>query len=456
MNINSKLLKVFKNDNNLKEVKKIFNFYTNMRKSFNPQQKNNSSLQNNILNFYNKDTISPYVPIAAKGPWIVSNEGNVIYDTGGYGMLGYGHSPEWALNVLSKEHIMANVMTPSYEQSILTEKLKEKIGNPCPYEKFAFLNSGSEAMELAGRIIDTIGKKNNTKKMSKSIVLKDSFHGRTSHASLFSDSCANVYKNTLKSFQYHKIVETVEINNVVELKNKINDILNNGFELDAIIMEPVMGEGRPGIALNPEFYKLARQQTLELESILLIDSVQAGIRTNGCLSVVDYPSLKGCEAPDMEVFSKAINSGMYPLSVLALKNKVSEKYEVGTYGNTMCANPKALDIGFETLNRLDKNVSKNIVEQGKNFVNMLKTLKESYPDVIEEVTGTGLLIAAHINKKYAVVGENGLEMNSRKRGLNVIHGGKNALRFTPYFLINENEIELIRCILKDVFDELDV
>lgn len=454
MNLNSKLLKVFKNDSNLNEVIKIFNFYTNIGKSFKLYQTTNSGLQNNILNFYNKDTISPYVPIAAKGPWIVSNEGTIIYDTGGYGMLGYGHSPEWALNVLSKEHVMANVMTPSYEQSILTMKLKEIIGKPCPYQKFAFLNSGSEAMELAGRIIDTIGKKKNYKKMSKSIVLKDSFHGRTSHASLFSDSCSNIYKNTLKSFQYHKIVETVEINNVVELKNKINDILNNGFELDAIIMEPVMGEGRPGIALNPEFYNLARQQTLELESILLIDSVQAGIRTNGCLSVVDYPSLKGCKPPDMEVFSKAINSGMYPLSVLALKKEVSEKYEVGTYGNTMCANPKALDIGFETLNRLDKNVSKNIVKQGKNFVSMLNTLKESYPDVIEEVTGTGLLIAAHINKKYDVVGENGLEINCRKRGLNVIHGGKNALRFTPYFLINENEITLIKHILKDVFDDV--
>lgn len=456
MNINSKLLKVFKNDNNLNEVKKLFNFCNDTRKSLKLYQAISSDLQNNILNFYNKDTISPYVPIAAKGPWIVSNEGKIIYDTGGYGMLGYGHSPEWALNVLSRNHVMANVMTPSYEQSILTIKLKEIIGSPCPYEKFAFLNSGSEAMELAGRIIDTIGKKKNSNKMSKSIVLKDSFHGRTSHASLFSDSCSNVYKNTLKSFQYHKIVETVEINNVVELKNKINKILNNGFELDAIIMEPVMGEGRPGIALNSEFYKLARQQTHELKSILLIDSVQAGIRTNGCLSVVDYPSLKGCEAPDMEIFSKAINSGMYPLSVLALKNEVSEKYEVGTYGNTMCANPKALDIGFETLNRLDKDVSINIVKQGNNFVSMLNSLKKLYPHVIEEVTGTGLLIAAHINKNYKVVGENGLEINCRKRGLNVIHGGKNALRFTPHFLINENEIALVKSILKDVFEDLRI
>ena len=27
--------------------------------------------------------------IDPKGPWIISNEGKIIYDTGGYGMLGY-------------------------------------------------------------------------------------------------------------------------------------------------------------------------------------------------------------------------------------------------------------------------------------------------------------------------------------------------------------------------------
>lgn len=453
MNIYSRLLKGFHADNNLRYIKqKVAFFNPHVNNAAKTEKVNTQKLQNNILNFYNKNNVSPYVPIAAKGPWILSSEGNIIYDTGGYGMLGYGHSPEWALDILRKEHVMANVMTPSYEQFMLTNKLKEMIGSPCPYEKFAFLNSGSEAMELAGRIIDTIGKKTNPTKKSKYIVLKDSFHGRTSHASLFSDSCSKTYREKLKSFAYHNMVEKVEINNLTELSNKINDILNNGFVLDAIIMEPVMGEGRPGIPLNPEFYKLARHETTKLDSVLLIDSVQAGIRTNGCLSVIDYPSLKGCDAPDMEVFSKAINSGIYPLSVLALKKKVSKHYEVGTYGNTMCANPKALDIGYETLNRLDTQVSKNIVVQGHNFANMLNHLKDIYPDIIEEVTGTGLLIAAHINKKYEVVGEDGLELRCRKQGLNVIHGGKNALRFTPHFLINEDEIELVKCILQYVFD----
>jgi acetylornithine/succinyldiaminopimelate/putrescine aminotransferase len=251
------------------------------------------------------------------------------------------------------------------------------------------------------------------------------------------------------------MVETVEINNLDDLRNKIIDILNKGYILDGVIMEPVMGEGRPGVGLNPEFYKLARHLTNELNSILLIDSVQAGIRTNGCLSIVDYPLLKDCDAPDMEIFSKAINSGIYPLSVLAMSNNIGKKYEVGTYGNTMCANPKALDIGLETLNKLDKNVSKNIVDQGANFKHMLNDLKNMYPHIIEDVTGTGLLIAAHINKKYEVVGKNGLEIKCRKQGLNVIHGGENALRFTPHFLINDNEIALIKYILSNVFHKIN-
>ena len=165
MNLHSSLLKRFHADNNLKYIKQKVAFFNPLISSSGRiGQTHPEKLQNNILNFYNGNNVSPYVPVAAKGPWILSSEGNIIYDTGGYGMLGYGHSPEWALNTLRKEHVMANVMTPSHEQFVLTEKLKEMIGSPCPYEKFAFLNSGSEAMELAGRIIDTIGKKTSPKK----------------------------------------------------------------------------------------------------------------------------------------------------------------------------------------------------------------------------------------------------------------------------------------------------
>ena len=36
--------------------------------------------QDSILNFYQKDTIVPYIPAAAKGPWIVTQNASVLYD----------------------------------------------------------------------------------------------------------------------------------------------------------------------------------------------------------------------------------------------------------------------------------------------------------------------------------------------------------------------------------------
>ena len=43
------------------------------------------TLQEGYVNFYNPDALMPYVPLAAKGPWIVTLHGAVIHDSGGYG-----------------------------------------------------------------------------------------------------------------------------------------------------------------------------------------------------------------------------------------------------------------------------------------------------------------------------------------------------------------------------------
>ena len=53
-------------------------------------------------------------------------------------------------------------------------------------------------------------------------------------------------------------------------------------------------------------------------SLLLVDSIQAGLRAHGVLSIVDYPGFERLDAPDMETYSKALNAGQYPLSVLAV------------------------------------------------------------------------------------------------------------------------------------------
>ena len=50
-------------------------------------------IQAGLVNFYAHDAVNPYVSLAARGPWIVTTKGAVLHDSGGYGMLGFGHVP---------------------------------------------------------------------------------------------------------------------------------------------------------------------------------------------------------------------------------------------------------------------------------------------------------------------------------------------------------------------------
>jgi acetylornithine/succinyldiaminopimelate/putrescine aminotransferase len=453
--LSNECLNRFKNDSNLNDAaKRAFPILQKL----NSKKINDKPMQNSILNFYSKEAVVPYTPISAQGPWMITNKGTIVFDVGGYGMLGFGHNPEWALKTLAKPHVMANVITPSEIHNDFTDLLKNSIGinridKKCPYSHFAFLNSGSEGMEFAMRLTDI--NKNKKDKPLACLVLEDGFHGRTYSASILSDSSNKTYKQHLKSYNKNsdKSIFTVKVNDTHDLHSKYLT-LKNIYDIEAVVMEPVMGEGNPGEMLDPSFYRMARTLTKKYDSNFIIDSVQAGIRTNGYLSVVDYPSLCNEEPPDIEVFSKAVNAGHYPLSVIAVSNNISENFKTGIYGNTMSGNPKALEIASETLKRLTPDLINHIQTQGVRFKIMLESLKKQFPYIIDNVSGQGLLLALHIKEIYPVVDEeNGLEYLCRKNGLNVIHGGKNALRFTPYFEITDDEIKLIKRILSTVLED---
>ena len=107
-----------------------------------PEQNQIKELQENFMNFYKSDYINPYVPLSAYGPWVVTSCGAVIHDNGGYGMLGFGHSPRHVINVMSEDQVMANIMTPNFWQLKFTESLNNEIGrnriiiNKNPFHKY--------------------------------------------------------------------------------------------------------------------------------------------------------------------------------------------------------------------------------------------------------------------------------------------------------------------------------
>ncbi|MDX2415978.1 MAG: aminotransferase class III-fold pyridoxal phosphate-dependent enzyme [Xanthomonadales bacterium] len=410
-------------------------------------------VQEGFVNFYPVDAINPYVALAGSGPWIVSSRGAILFECGGYGMLGLGHAPESALKAMNKPHIMANVMTPSFSQKRLVDALRKEIGQTrgsCPFERFFCLNSGSEAVTLAARIADintrimTDPGGRHASKPIRILSLKGSFHGRTDRPARFSDSTRSACCKYLASFRDFDNLLTVEPNNVSQLEQVFEYAEKHQLFIEAFFMEPVMGEGNPGEAVTPEFYARARELTRDHGTLLLVDSIQAGLRAHGVLSICDYPGFENLDAPDMETYSKAMNGGQYPLSVLALNDATSGLYRAGVYGNTMTTNPRALDIALAVMKSITPELRQNIRDRGRELLDKLTDLQNELGSSITKVQGTGLLVSAELDPvHYKNYGANSTEEYMRKHGINVIHGGINALRFTPPFDITSEGVDLI-------------
>ncbi len=419
-----------------------------------------AKLQTGIVNFYPENQTNPYVAAGARGPWLISLHGAVIHDSGGYGMLGFGHSPQEIQDCMAKPHVMANIMTPAYSQKRAVDKLRESIGSKrssAPYSDFIFMNSGSESVTVACRISD-LHAKNMTDKGGKHegkkimfMSLKGSFHGRTDRPAQLSSSTMEKYQN-LASFRDRQNLKEVLVNNIDSLKEAYEWANKENIFIEAMFMEPVMGEGDPGMAITPEFFNAARELTKANDSLLVIDSIQAAIRTQGCLSITDYPGFEKCEAPDMETYSKALNGGQYPLSVLALQSDTAKIDVRGVYGNTMTSNPRALEVACTVMDKLTPAISKNIVDRGAEFLEKFEVLRGEFPDVVTKIQGTGLLFSLEVDSNiFDVVGFGALEEYMRVNGIGVIHGGANSLRFTPHFEITSDEIDLICDVMRDAF-----
>lgn len=363
------------------------------------------ALQSGFVNFYPDDAVSPFVPLAARGAWIVTLKGAVLYDCGGYGMLGFGHNPPAVAAALAKPQVMANVMTPSLSQHAFTEALRKEIGQRSgthPFARFMCLNSGSESVTLAARIADINAKlqtdpgAKHAGQAIKRLVVKGAFHGRTERPALYSDSSRKAYLANLASFRDEHSVIAIPPYDVAALRHAFDEAAQNGWFFEAMFLEPVMGEGDPGRAVTPEFYAAARELTAKHDSLLLVDSIQAGLRAQGVLSIVDYPGFEKLPAPDMETYSKALNAGQFPLSVLALNARAASLYRKGTYGNTMTGNPRALDIACAVLANITPALRANIRERGAEMVKKFNLLKDELGGLITKVQGTGLLFSCEL------------------------------------------------------------
>jgi acetylornithine/succinyldiaminopimelate/putrescine aminotransferase len=150
----------------------------------------------------------------------------------------------------------------------------------------------------------------------------------------------------------------------------------------------------------------------------------------------------------METYSKALNAAQYPLSVLAVTAEAAAAiYKRGLYGNTMTANPRALDVACAVLAQLTPPCARTS-SSAASRPGHARALKAELEGRITKVQGTGLLFSCELAPGYKGYGAGSTEEWMREHGIGVIHGGENSLRFTPHFAVTEDELKLVVATVK--------
>ena len=425
-----------------------------------------TQLQQGFQNFYSPLAATPFIPLAAQGPWIISFYGAVFLDVGGYGKDPLGHNPAALQAVLAKPQVMMNVMTAQPVQWQLQQTLAQALGLPLSDFKIQMLNSGSEAVELAltyvERRIQHLRQSADTSSTEYWLInFQGSFHGRTGRAARVSNSTQSAYQQAGLDRSAPYEIKTVVMNDAAALQALFAQAKQQGAQIVGMIIEMVQGEGNPGAAVTPEYYRLASELCQQAQALLMVDSVQAGWRAYGTFSPLNAPAFSALPRPAIEIFSKAIHGGIYPCSLLVIDAKVAASFFRGTYGNTMTANPKACELIIRMTQLITPALQANLHARSAQWLAGLQHLQQQFPQLIEGVQGTGLFLSLKIRRLadqtlvWPVMGEQGLERLCRQQGLNVIHGGQDdCLRFTPAFTMTAAQVQLALTLLALVLTQV--
>jgi acetylornithine/succinyldiaminopimelate/putrescine aminotransferase len=100
-------------------------------------------------------------------------------------------------------------------------------------------------------------------------------------------------------------------------------------------------------------------------------------------------------------------------------------------------------VAVAVLEQITPELRANIKARGQEFLDKLNKLKNDLPGLITKVQGTGLLFSCELAPQFKCYGAGSTEEWMRERGIGVIHGGTNSLRFTPHFGITGEEVDLV-------------
>ena len=205
--------------------------------------------------------------VRAEGCWLFDDHGRRYLDAvAGYGALNLGHAHP---DVVAALHGVIDAGIPTFTQveaGILPALAAERLLHDAPgnYSKALFVNSGSEAVDLALRLARAAtGRK-------LIVSLEGGFHGSTLGTLGLGGQA--------RKHRYRPFVAGLSI---VGREDRASlDALLSGRTVAAVVLEAVQGEGGI-VALDTDFLVFLARRCRETGTLLVADEVQTGFGKTG-------------------------------------------------------------------------------------------------------------------------------------------------------------------------------
>lgn len=354
-----------------------------------------------------------------EGVWLITESGERYLDFGaGVAVTSVGHSNPHVVAALKEQADKVWHLSNIYEIPG-QERLAKRLTEATFADKVFFTNSGAEALECAIKTARRYQFSKGHPERFHIITFEGAFHGRT-----LATIAAGGQEKYLEGFGPKAPgFDQVPFGDIEAVRAAITDATA------AILIEPVQGEGgvRPA---TPEFMKALRQICDENGLLLILDEVQTGVGRTGKLFAHEWSGI----SPDIMAVAKGIGGG-FPLGACLATSEAASGMKAGTHGSTYGGNPLAMAVGSAVLDIiLADGFLQHVGDVALVFRQGLASLKDRYPDVIEDIRGNGLLLGIK-----AAVPSAELLQAIRAAHLLGVPAGDNVIRLLPPLVVTAEE-----------------
>ena len=356
-----------------------------------------------------------------RGVRLITEDGDEYLDCmAGIATCGLGHAHPRLVEAVKRQseklwHV-SNVFRIK-EQETLAKRLTDASFADVAF----FTNSGAESLECALKTARKYHSANGQPERIDVIGFDGSFHGRT--------------YATINAAGNPSYVEGFgpRLPGYVQVKFGDHDALKAAIAAPttaAVLLEPVQGEG--GARAVPDHcLRDLRALCTEHGVLLILDEVQCGLGRTGQLFAHEWA---GEAKPDIMALAKALGNG-FPVGVCLATAEAAKGMTTGAHGSTYGGNPFAMAVATEAFAELSSpELLAHVRDVAGYFTQQLEGLKSSFPDIIVDIRGRGLLIGVKlIPNNRSFMGW------ARDEKLLIAGGGDNCVRLLPPLIITQEE-----------------